>query len=104
MTCQNSLARATRLDLSVGRSQEAALADAVAASRARLDATQVGLGAGDRTTQDLLDAENDAQAAELALAEARVRLLQNRLRLAALAGELEEATLAQADAALQDSR
>jgi outer membrane protein len=96
--------RAAWLDLSVGRSQEAALADALAASRARLDATQVGLGAGDRTTQDLLDAENGAQSAELALAEARVRLLQSRLRLAALAGQLDEATLAQADAALQEAR
>jgi len=96
--------RAAWLDVSVGRSQEAALAAALTASAARLDATRTGLDAGDRTTQDLLDAENDAQAADLALAQARVRRLTARLRLAALAGELHEAALAQADALLQAPR
>lgn len=95
--------RAAWLDLAVGRSQDAALSAALQASRARLDATRVGLQAGDRTTLDLLNAENDAAAAELALLDARVRLLTRRLRLAALAGELDESVLQQANAQLQPS-
>jgi outer membrane protein len=93
--------RSAWLDLTVGSSREAALASAAVASQARLDATRVGLQAGDRTTQELLDAENDAAAAELALMQARVQLLTNRLRLSALAGELDEKHLAQIDAVLR---
>ena len=93
--------RAAWRELDVGRSQVTALAAAVEASRARLEATRVGLQAGARTTLDLLNAENDAAGAELALLDARIRLLASRLRLAALAGELDESTLQQANAQLQ---
>ncbi len=93
--------RTAWLDLAVGQSQTAALAAALEASRARLDATRVGLQAGDRTTLDLLNAENDAAAAELALLDARIRLVTRRLRLAAMAGELDEASLQRANAHLQ---
>jgi outer membrane protein len=48
---------------------------------------------GERTTQELLNAENDAATAELALLQARVSLLLDRLRLAALAGRLDEVQL-----------
>ncbi|HEX7637385.1 MAG TPA: TolC family protein, partial [Burkholderiaceae bacterium] len=74
---------------------------ALEASRARLDATRVGLEAGDRTTLDLLDAENDAAAADLALMAARIRLMTRRLQLSALAGELDEPALRHADALLR---
>jgi outer membrane protein len=90
--------RAAWLDLAVGRSQTAALAAALAASRARLDATRTGVQAGDRTTLDLLNAENDTAAAELSLQQARVRLLINRLRLAASTGELDDSLLQQLNA------
>jgi outer membrane protein len=93
--------RAAWLDLAVGKSQTGALSAALDASRARLDATRVGLQAGDRTTLDLLNAENDAAAAELALLQARMHLITLRLRLAALAGELDEAALQQANAQLR---
>lgn len=93
--------QATWLDLAVGGNQIAALAAALDASRARLDATRTGLRAGDRTTLDLLNAENDAGNAELALREARARLLLRRLRLAALAGELDETALRQTAARFQ---
>jgi outer membrane protein len=89
------------LDLSVGASRIEALEAAAQASRSRLDATRTGLQAGDRTTLDLLDAENDTAAAELALQQARVRLLTHRLRLLALAGQLDEARLQQANATLR---
>ncbi len=93
-------ARSAWLDLSVGRSRLEALAAAQAASDLRLDATRVGQQAGDRTTLDLLNAENDAMASRLALVSARVRQLTDRLRLAAIAGELDDAALQQANAQL----
>ena len=81
------------LNLKAGSSQIDALQSAAQASRARLDATQVGREAGDRTMLDQLNAENDASAAELALSQARVNLFLARLKLALLAGELEERML-----------
>ncbi|WP_399698312.1 TolC family outer membrane protein [Xenophilus sp.] len=82
-------ARAAWLGVSVGRGQAAALAAAVRAGDARLDATRTGREAGDRTTLDLLNAENDAAAARLALAQARVQVQLDGLRLARLAGALD---------------
>lgn len=93
-------ARAAWLELSIAPSRTTALEASLQASRARLDATRVGLQAGDRTTLDLLNAQNDAAAAELALLQARVGILTQRLRLAALAGSLDETELASANRAL----
>jgi outer membrane protein len=45
---------------------------------------------GHRTTLDLLNANNDAAQAELALAQARIERVMNRLHLAALAGQLDD--------------
>ena len=92
--------RAAWLDLAVGREEIAALEAAASASDARLDATQVGVQAGDRTTLDLLNAQNDAAAARHAVLQAQARLLIGRLRLAALAGQLDETRLAQVNAFL----
>lgn len=94
-------ARATWLNLNVGAGRIAALTEAWKASQARLDATRIGSQVGDRTTQDLLNAENDAASAELALLQGRIGLLLDRLRLAALAGELDEAQLRAVNAGLQ---
>ena len=77
-----------------------ALAEALSASTSRRDATQIGLGVGQRTTLDMLNAENDSAAAQLALAQGRVGLLLDRLRLAALAGSLDETTLRSVNAEL----
>lgn len=96
--------RAAWLELSVGQKRTAALEVGLAASAARLDATRVGLQAGDRTTLDLLNAQNDAAAAELALLQSRVALLTQRLQLAAAAGALDEAELAAANRALVPAR
>jgi outer membrane protein len=92
--------RAAWLGLSVGAGRVQALDDALAASLARRDATQLGREVGQRTTLDLLNAENDTAAARLALAQARVGLLMDRLRLAALAGQLDEAGLRGVDGEL----
>jgi outer membrane protein len=51
------------------------------------------MSAGDRTTLDRLNAEIEATIAELSLLQARVAVAVDRLRLAALAGRLEQDTL-----------
>lgn len=93
--------RAAWLGLTAGARRVAALAQGLAASRSRLDATRLGRKVGDRTTLDLLNAENDAANAELALLQARVELLMNRLRLGATAGALDESWLQSVNAELQ---
>jgi len=92
--------RAAWLGLTTGAGRVAALGEALAASRSRLDATRVGRAAGERTTLDVLNAENDAANAELALLQARVKLLLDRLRLDALAGQLDESRLSAVNSAL----
>lgn len=87
--------------LNVGAERVRALEQAQAASSTRLDATRLGHQVGDRTTLDLLNAENDAAAARLALAKARVSVAMNRLQLAALAGQLDEGLLRSIDESLQ---
>lgn len=93
-------ARAAWLGLDVGAPRVQALAQSLAAAESRLDATRTGREVGQRTTLDLLNAENDASAARLALVQARAALLLDRLRLAALAGRLDETMLRAADAQL----
>ena len=95
--------RAAWLGLTVGAGRIAALAEALKANQARLDATRVGVEVGDRTTLDLLNAANDAANAELALLQARIGSLMDRLRLAALSGQLDEAQLQVVNATLQAS-
>lgn len=67
--------RAAWLGLTVCTGRVDALAQAVMASRARLDANRLGRQVGDRTTLELLNAENDAAGTELALPQARVGVL-----------------------------
>lgn len=93
--------RAAWLGISVGASRIAALEQALKASQSRLDATRLGRSVGDRTTLDLLNAENDATGAELALLQARIGVALDRLRLAALAGRLDESALQPVNALLQ---
>jgi outer membrane protein len=93
--------RAAWLGLQSGEARLDALDKARVASQARLDATRLGRQVGDRTTLELLNAENDAATAELALVQARVELVLHRMRLDALAGQLGEPRLQAIDAALQ---
>lgn len=92
--------RASWMGLNLGAQRVQALGEALKASQSRRDATQVGYDVGHRTTLDLLRAENDGAAAQLALAQARVGLWLDRLRLAALAGQLDETALNRANADL----
>ena len=96
--------RTAWLGLTVGAGRIAALSQALVSTRSRLDATRLGRQVGDRTTLDLLNAENDAASAELTLMQARVEFLMNRMRLAAAAGRLDEAWLQSVNASLQPSR
>ena len=89
----NQQTRAAWLTLQTGSSRLTALTEASKASLARLDATRLGRQVGDRTTLDLLQAENDASGAELALLQARTDLLLGQLRLHALAGQLDESQI-----------
>ena len=91
---------AAHLGLSVGAERVQALAEALAASRSRQGATQLGQEVGDRTLLDVLNADNDSAAARLALAQARSELLLDRLRLAQLAGQLHEQALRSAQQGL----
>ena len=70
-----------------GQARLAALDAAHAASQARLDSTQLGRQVGDRTTLDLLNAQNDASAAKLAWLHGQIEILIAQLRLHAMAGQ-----------------
>jgi outer membrane protein len=76
------------LALHNGQAQVTALSEGLTASRARLEATRLGRQVGDRTTQDLLNAETDAANAELSLLSSQLQLLLSRLQLDALTGDL----------------
>ena len=86
--------------LRIGAERLRALDEALVASEARREATRLGRQVGDRTTQDLLLAESDHAAALLAVRQARVALALDRLRLAALAGRLDDTLLREIDAGL----
>lgn len=93
--------RVAWLGLQTGTARLDALRASRKASLARLDATRLGRQVGDRTTLELLQAENDASAAEMVLQQARIDLLLNRLRLQALAGQLGDPQLNEINALLQ---
>jgi outer membrane protein len=86
-------ARSVWLALQTGPARLSALQAAWKASTARLDATRLGRQVGDRTTLDLLQAENDAAQTELAWLRAQTELLQTRLQLDALTGSLSVQSL-----------
>ncbi|MFT3930359.1 MAG: TolC family outer membrane protein [Spongiibacteraceae bacterium] len=81
------------LGVTTGAAQVRALEQAKKSAQLRLDATQLGHANGARSTLELLNAQTDAFAAERALRQAQYALLLNRLRLAAVAGVLDETTL-----------
>lgn len=83
-----------------GQAHLAALDAARKASQARLDATRLGRQVGDRTTLDLLNAQNDASAAELAWVQGQIGMLLAQLRLSAMAGQLDAAQLQRVNDAL----
>jgi outer membrane protein len=95
--------RAAWLGCTVGAGRVAALSATLEASRSRLDATRVGRDVGERTTLDLLNAQSDVSSAEVNLLQARIAVLTERLRLASLAGVLDEEHLQAVNAGLRAS-
>ncbi len=95
------LTRSAWLSVQSGASRVDALDAARTASQARLEATQLGRQVGDRTTLDLLNAQNDASAADLSLLQTRVDVLIGRLRLEAMAGQLDLPQLQKLNAELR---
>lgn len=85
--------RQTYLSLAAEESRIKALQQTLEADKLRLDATRLGHQVGDRTTLDVLNAENEVASAQLNLVSAQVNLLMNQLQLAALAGKLDEEVL-----------
>ena len=86
-------ARSVWLALQTGPARLSALQASWKASTARLDATRLGRQVGDRTTLDLLQAQNDAAQSELGWLRAQTELLQTRLQLDALTGSLSVQSL-----------
>lgn len=91
----NEQVRAAWSSWESGQERLRALQDALKASSERLEATRLGLQVGDRTTQDVLNAEKSQAQTELELARARIDQAMALLRLAALADRLDEAVVAQ---------
>lgn len=92
--------RAAWQGLQAGDTRISALEQRLTASQERLAATRLGLEVGDRTTLDLLNAENELATAELALVQARSDQVLTQLRLAALGDRLDESWLARVDTVL----
>lgn len=93
-------ARAAWLGVTVGKSKVKAVEQALLSSKVKLDATELGKEAGDRTTLDVLNAEQDYYATRTELFRARYQTLLSYLNLAAVAGSLDEKRLAEVNALL----
>ncbi|MEK7346705.1 MAG: TolC family protein [Pseudomonadota bacterium] len=94
------MTRAAWLAVQSGQARLVALDAARTASQARLASTQLGRQVGDRTTLDLLNAQNDASAAELAWLQGQMDTMLAQLRLHAMAGQLGETQLQTVNAVL----
>lgn len=90
--------------LQQGKARLAALAAAAGAVDKQLDATRIGVQEGDRTTLDLLNAEQAQADVARQRAATRTQVLYAWLALKAAAGELSEADLLAVDRLLQQAR
>lgn len=93
-------ARAAWLGVAVGKSKIKATEQALHSSKVKLDATELGKEAGDRTTLDILNAEQDYFMTRTTLYRERYQMLLSYLNLAAVAGSLDEKRLAEVNALL----
>ncbi len=93
-------ARAAWLGVAVGKSKIKATEQALLSSKVKLDATELGKEAGDRTTLDILNAEQEYYSTRTALFRERYQMLLSYLNLAAVAGLLDEKRLAEVNALL----
>ena len=92
--------RSVWYSLNSAKDKLTALSSAQKTGEARLSSTRVGYSNGSRTTMELLGAESDLIANDYALYMEKVNYLLNRLRLAALTGEISEQDLSMVNAYL----
>lgn len=90
----------TYLQINIGESRLAAISQAIQAGEMRLDATRLGRQVGDRTTLDVLNAENEVAVSQLNLVKEQVNLLMNQLHLSALIGQLDKDVLSEVNQSL----
>jgi len=93
-------ARATWLGVTVGKGKIKAIEQALHSSKVKLDATELGREVGDRTTLDVLNAEQEYHSTRTELFRARYQMLLSYLSLAATAGALDEKRLMEVNAVL----
>lgn len=93
-------ARAAWLGITVGKSKVKAIEQALHSSKVKLDATELGREVGDRTTLDVLNAEQEYYATRTELFRTRYQTLLSFLNLAATAGALDEKRLAEVNSVL----
>ncbi len=93
-------ARATWLGITIGKSKVKAIEQALHSSKVKLDATELGREVGDRTTLDVLNAEQEYHSTRTELFRARYQTLLSYLSLAATAGTLDEKRLMEVNAVL----
>lgn len=86
--------------ITVGKSKVKAIEQALVSSKVKLSATELGKEAGDRTTLDILNAEQDYYATRTELYRAKYQTLLSYLNLAAVAGLLDEKRLIEVNAML----
>ncbi len=84
----------------VGAAQVRAFEQALVSAKSRMDATELGVEAGGRTTLNLLDAQTAYHTVEFNWTRTRYELLLGRIRLAVAAGEAGEQTIQSAASAL----
>jgi len=92
--------RAAWLGVAVGKSKIKANEQALLSSKVKLDATELGKEAGDRTTLDILNAEQEYFSTRTNLFRERYQMLLSYLNLAAVAGSLDEKRLAEVNTLL----
>ncbi len=93
-------ARAAWMGMTVGKSKAKALEQALHSSKTKLDATELGREVGDRTTLDVLNAEQEYYATRTELFRVRYQTLLSFLNLAATAGVLDEKRLVEVNSVL----
>jgi outer membrane protein len=92
--------QAAWLAVTTGAERVMAHEQALKSARSRLDATETGRDVGARTMLDFMNAQSDYYQAQRNLLQTRYQLLLDRLRLAAVIGELGEDEVRAVNAAL----
>ena len=88
------------MGVTVGKGKVKALEQYLKSAQVKLDATGLGREVGDRTTLDVLNAEQEYHNTRTELFRVRYQTLISFLNLAAISGALDEKRLAEVNAIL----